>query len=286
MKINMKNIFYTFLILTFFASCNTNSYYENGRSIAICSSIEKQQAALVSFSKDSEFDKYHPEPAIIAPAQMGKMISFSTKGKDGNGYLVKANSEKYLLMIHEWWGLNEQIKKEAEKYSEDMGLNVLAIDMYDGKVANESSMARKYTQELSAERAAEILQGAIDYTGDNQGLATIGWCFGGAMSLQAALIAGPKAEACVIYYGMPVMDKERLSDLEAPILGIFAENDGHITPEVVNKFENVLEDLNKSFVIKSYDAEHAFANPTSSRYNQEAAADAYELTKNFLHKHL
>jgi carboxymethylenebutenolidase len=282
----MKNIFYTCLIIIFCFSCSTNSNFENGKRIAICSSIEKQQAALISFSKDGEFDKYHPAPAIIDQAQMGEMISFSTKGKKGNGYLVKANSKKYLLMIHEWWGLNEQIKKEAEKYSEDLGLNVLALDMYDGKVATESSMARKYTQELSAERAAEILQGAIDYTGDNQGLATIGWCFGGAMSLQAALIAGPKADACVMYYGMPVMDKERLNDLKAPLLGIFAEKDGHITPEVVNKFESILEDLNKSFVIKSYDAEHAFANPTSSRYNQEAAADAYKLTKNFIQKHL
>ena len=282
----MKYSFYSLIIFSIVTSCDMKPNYQSGENIAVCNSINQQQAALLTFSKDKNFDNFHPAPITSPIAIKGQMITFATAGKEGNGYLVKANSEKYLLMIHEWWGLNEQIKLEAERYSNELKVNVLAIDMYDGKVAREASMARKYTRELSDERATEILTGAINYTGNEHGIATIGWCFGGAMSLQAALIAEGKANACVMFYGMPVMQKEQLKPLKAPLLGIFAAKDGYITPQVVDDFERLLTELDKQYTIKTYDANHAFANPTSSRYNQQAADDAFQLTINFLQNNL
>ena len=142
------------------------------------------------------------------------------------------------------------------------------------------------TQRVQEERAKAIIQGALAFAGREAKIATVGWCFGGGWSLKAAVQAGKQGEACVLYYGMPVQEKEALAALNAPVLAIFAEQDQWITPEVAENFKNLASEANKSVEIKSYDADHAFANPSSPRYNEQAARDANQAALEFLKANL
>ena len=114
----------------------------------------------------------------------------------------------------------------------------------------------------------------------------MGWCFGGGWSLKASLQFGEQAAGCVMYYGMPVTDKSQLESLLADVLAIYAEKDVWITPQVAADFEKVMKELNKPLQSLSYDADHAFANPSSPRYVEEAAQAANKRALQFLMEHL
>lgn len=240
---------------------------------------------------DKNFQAKHDNPLpFTLQNQKGKMVTFKTPdGKTGSAYEIKApkKTDNYLLVIHEWWGLNDYIKQEAERLASELGnVNVLALDLYDGQVAADREKAVQYMQSVTPERGKAIINGAINYAGKDPDIATIGWCFGGSWSLQTAIEAGDKAEAAVIYYGMPERDVERLKKLNAPVLGIFAQQDGSITPEIVRDFEQKMKQANKDVTIKMYDAVHAFANPSNPKYDKQAAEDAHKLAIAFLKKHL
>lgn len=254
-----------------------------------CSMTSTEKFA--SFGSDKEFMESHPQPVPFNFTDgKGKMITFNTPdGKTGNAYEIKAEKEtnKYLFVFHEWYGLNDYIKKEAEDLQQDLGnINVLALDLYDGKVAKDNDEAGKYVQEVQTERAMNIIKGAIDYTGSAAEVGTLGWCFGGGWSLQAGILLGDMGKATVIYYGMPENDIEKLSKLKAPVLGIFGTQDKWITPEVVSKFEKDMKSLNKPLTVKSYDADHAFANPSNPKHDKEATADARKITIKFLKENM
>ncbi|MBD1397855.1 dienelactone hydrolase family protein [Pontibacter sp. JH31] len=242
-------------------------------------------------ANDKSFVEKHENPLpFTLQKQAGKTITYKTPdGKTASAYEIKAakKTNNYLFVIHEWWGLNDYIKQEAERLHRELGdVNVIALDLYDGKIAKEREQAMQYMQAVNNERAKAIIQGAITYAGSKADITTIGWCFGGGWSLQAALLAGNQAEAAVIYYGMPERDVERLKTLKAPVLGIFAEQDGSITPEIVRDFEAKMKEADKKVTIKMYDAVHAFANPSNPKYDQEAAEDAHKLAVEFIRKHL
>jgi len=244
-----------------------------------------------SFAGDKEFMDLHPQPLPFTLTDgKGKMITFNTPdGKTGNAYEVKADKEtnKYLLVFHEWYGLNDYIKKKSEDYQKDLGnINVIAIDLYDGKVAKDNEEAAKYIQSVETERAVNIIKGAIDYVESNAEIGTLGWCFGGGWSLQAGILLEDKGKATVMYYGMPEKDTTRLAKLKAPILGIFASQDTRITPEIVKKFEDDMKSLNKQITTKSYDAVHGFANPSNPKYDKEATEDARKITIKFLKENM
>lgn len=244
-----------------------------------------------SFSNDKEFVALHdsPHPFNLADPK-GEMVTFKTAdGKTGNAYEVKSDkpSNKYLLVFHEWWGLNDYIKQEADKLQSELGdINVLALDLYDGSVASTREEATKYVQQVKSDRAFDIINGAADYAGKDAVFGTIGWCFGGGWSLQAAIALGDKCKACVIYYGMPEKDLTRLAMLKAPVLGNFGNKDTHITPAIVSEFEKNLKDLGIPSDIKEYDAVHAFANPSNPNHDSEATKDAMERTVKFLKEKL
>ncbi|MBE0557169.1 MAG: dienelactone hydrolase family protein, partial [Proteobacteria bacterium] len=120
-----------------------------------------------------------------------------------------------------------------------------------------------------------IISGAIGYAGKDARIGTIGWCFGGGWSLQAALMAREQAKACVVYYGMPESNPDKLVDLSAPVLGIFADKDAWITPEVVKNFSEAMKKAGKELTLKTYDADHAFANPSNPQYDKTSTEDAY-----------
>ncbi len=104
---------------------------------------------------------------------------------------------------------------------------------------------------------------------------TIGWCFGGGWSLQTALIGGKQVLGCVMFYGMPETDVNKLKTLNCDVIGFFAEKDGWITPKVVDTFKDNMKVAGKKVSTFEYDAEHAFANPSNPHYNKEATTDAY-----------
>jgi carboxymethylenebutenolidase len=113
-------------------------------------------------------------------------------------------------------------------------------------------------------------------------IATIGWCFGGGWSLQTSLLAGKQDIACVMYYGMPEKDVNRLKTLNGDVLGNFANKDGFITPKVVAQFAADMKTAGKKLELHQYDADHGFANPSNPIYNSDATKDAYAHTLAFL----
>jgi carboxymethylenebutenolidase len=126
----------------------------------------------------------------------------------------------------------------------------------------------------------------LNFTPRNLPVATVGWCFGGGWSLKAAIQAGERADACVIYYGMPVKSAAELSPLEAPVLGIFGSEDEWINPGVVKEFDKLCKATGKEFTYEIFEADHAFANPSSERYKEEAATEANAMALVFLKDNL
>lgn len=259
-------------------------------NITVCHTPATERFSL--FASNQNFNADHREPLPYAhQSEMGKMITFGTPdGKKGNAYFLEAKvrADEYLFVIHEWWGLNDYIKKESEKwYNEFDGIvNVVAIDLYDGKVATTRGEASKYMGKVKTDRAQAIIEGALDMAGPNGEIATIGWCFGGGWSLQTALLAGDNARACVMYYGMPEKDVNKLKNLDAPVLGVFASQDDWISPKVVDHFKTDMAKAGKKLRVESYNAAHAFANPSNPDYNKKAAEDAHEKAVAFIKSNL
>ncbi|KAB2908159.1 MAG: dienelactone hydrolase family protein [Ignavibacteriales bacterium] len=221
----------------------------------------------------------------------GGMIPLTLSDRTkSDAYFVRAEkqSNKWLFLFHEWWGLNDYIKNEAEKYAAAFpDLNVLALDLYDGKVVfadNDSANALK--NGIKADRAFKIIDAASKHAGAKAQIGTLGWCMGGYWSMQASIRLGAKSKACVLYYGMPEMDKKKLKTLTAPVLGIFGNQDLSITPEVVASFIKVYRPFKRKYEIKKYDATHAFANPSAPGYNATYAKEAEEQAMQFIGKYL
>jgi carboxymethylenebutenolidase len=237
--------------------------------------------------KDLTFVIAHEEPlpfTLINPS--GRTITFPTKEQPtGQGYYIESSkkSDVWIFVIHEWWGLNDYVKNEAEKlHASFPDANILCLDMYDGKIATTREDAGKFMQEAKETRLLDIIDGASAYCGSDAKIATIGWCFGGGWSSKSTVVLGKKMFASVIYYGMPVLDEEQLKNIQCPTLGIFAEQDGWITPAKAKEFEQKLLKNNKSIVNHIYPAAHAFANPSNPKYDKVNADDAWQKTIAFL----
>jgi carboxymethylenebutenolidase len=207
------------------------------------------------------------------------------------GYLARPVSEESfpgVIMIHEWWGLNDNIKETAEKLASH-GYVVLAVDLYDGQVATTSEEARKLVMSFDKNDGVKNMNSAISYLDENyspEKIGSVGWCFGGGQSLTLAL-NNNDMDATVIYYGSLVTDAETLSVINWPILGIFAELDKSITIDAVHDFESSLNNLEiQNQVIIYPGVDHAFANPSGDRYAPEESQDAWQKTLKFLHSTL
>jgi len=207
------------------------------------------------------------------------------------GYLARpAAAEAYpgIVMIHEWWGLNDNIKAMANQLAQT-GYVVLAVDLYDGQVAQAPERARELSSSLNQERATTNLRQAANYLRTNQQaskVASLGWCFGGGQSLQVSL-SGEPLDATVIYYGRLTSDKNQLSAIKWPVLGIFGAEDTSIPVESVNAFQQALNELGIRNEIHVYPGVgHAFANPSGQSYAPEETRDAWEKTVSFLDENL
>ena len=183
-------------------------------------------------------------------------------------------------MIHEWWGLNDNIKEMAQKLASH-GYIVLAVDLYDGEVATTSDEARQLITSFDDNIGIKNMNSAKDYLLENynvEKLGSIGWCFGGGQSLNLALNTN-EMDATVIYYGRLVTEQETLSTISWPVLGIFAELDNGIPVQSVQSFESSLNELdipNEIYIYPKVD--HAFANPSGERYSPEESKDAWQKT--------
>jgi len=221
---------------------------------------------------------------------IGSMAGFkASQGPDAQGYLIKAKKKtnKWLFVIQEWWGLNDYIKKEAETYYSELGdVNVLALDLYDGKVATTQDSAVKYMSGASPARLESIIKGALAFAGTDAKIYTVGWCFGGGWSLQTTILAGNQAAGCVMYYGRPENNLDRLKTIHCDVIGFFGNKDQGIKPEAVNTFEKNMKDAGKNITVYRYDAGHGFANPSNPSYNKEATEDAHTKAVAFLKAHL
>ncbi|HUU49018.1 MAG TPA: dienelactone hydrolase family protein [Nitrosopumilaceae archaeon] len=211
--------------------------------------------------------------------------------QNSKGYLAKPSIDgQYpaVIMIHEWWGLNENIRDMAEKLASH-GYIVFAVDLYDGQVATTSDEARELMSSFDEKYWIENMNLASSYVQEQyapEKMGSIGWCFGGGQSLSLALNS-KDVDATVIYYGQLVTEKDKLSKINWPILGIFADLDQGITPQSVGEFEAALNDLEIPNDIYIYpDVNHAFANPSGERYAPEASMDAWQKTIEFLEMNL
>ena len=259
------------------------------KEVTMCHTSATDKFAV--FASNKKFSRDHPSPLAYVHESMagGKMIKIKTDGVEANAYFIEAKSKSnnWVFVFQEWWGLNDHIKREAENLYTDLGnVNVIALDMYDGKLATDPQSAGKYMQEFKKERGAEIVKGALVYAGSTAKVGTIGWCFGGGQSMQASLLAGKQAAACVIYYGQPEEDIERLKTLNCDVLNIWPTQDKWINRDLIEKFEKNMAAAGKKLTVKSYDADHAFANPSNSKHNKEFTADAYKSTLTFFRERL
>jgi carboxymethylenebutenolidase len=254
-----------------------------------CLNMETQQAYQLEAGTPA-FAGMHPSPIVVNPENLlGKMMSFdAADGKQANAYFIaaKKKSNKYLIVIQEWWGLNENIKMEADKYYTDLGdVNVIAVDMYDGKVAATPDSAMKLMRGADMGRMTAIMQGAIKYAGSKSSIYSVGWCFGGMWSLQTAILAGPQAKGSVMYYGRPESNMEKLKSIQCDIIGFFGNLDQSPSPTMVNDFEKNMKEAGKNLSVNRYQAGHGFANPSNPSYNAAAKEDAYAKAIAFLKAH-
>jgi len=229
-----------------------------------------------------------------ATASEGADVTYARLGDDEiAGYLARpaVAGRSAVLVIHEWWGLNDNIRAMARRLADD-GHLALAIDLYEGEVAADRDTARTLATRAGGqtERVQENLRQALRYLREEHAvekIGVIGWCFGGGWSLATALLEPEGVDATVIYYGRLVTDEEELAPLASPVLGIFGALDRGIPVETVREFEAALDTLGKEASIHVYeDADHAFANPTGTRYQAPAAEDAWAKTLSFFAKHL
>lgn len=226
-------------------------------------------------------------------SQGAEVVYASLDGTEITGYLARPGEPggSAVLVIHEWWGLNDNIRAMARRLA-DEGHLALAVDLYEGEVAEDRDTARALATRArdQTERGAENMGQALAWLRDELGaekVGVIGWCFGGGWSLATALAEPEGIDATVIYYGRLVTDEEELAPLASPVLGIFGALDGGIPVETVREFEAALETLGKEASIHVYEgADHAFANPTGTRYQAAAAEDAWDKTVAFLARHL
>ncbi len=196
-----------------------------------------------------------------------------------------------VIVIHEWWGLNDWVKEQASKLA-DQGYESLAVDLYRGKVATTPETAHEIMRGMPEDRAVRDLRAAFDFLQAQANvrkdrIGAIGWCMGGGYSLAVAL-EEPTLAADVINYGRLATDPASLKNIHAPILGLFGAKDQGISPDDVHKFEGAMKQLGKKVDIKIYDdAGHGFENPNNKDgYRADDTADAWKRTVNFLAENL
>lgn len=262
----MKSIYALAFLLVFLVSCQL---------VPPVPETAPEQKNVDLFGQD--LDQYVDSQEISNEVQ-----GFLAKPKEPGNY-------PGVIMIHEWWGLNENIKEMAKILAKE-GHVVFAIDLYDGEVAADAARAGELSAQVrdNPDEAVQKMKNTAAYLKEQQQvqkLASLGWCFGGQQSLQLAL--NEELDATVIYYGRLTDDKEQLQNIQWPVLGIFGEEDTSISVASVKGFEAALDELGVENQIYIYPGVgHAFANPSGANYAEKETVDAWEKTVMFLDENL
>jgi carboxymethylenebutenolidase len=221
----------------------------------------------------------------------GKMVEFPTNGHTTQGYLATPASGKGpgVIVIQEWWGLVPHIKNVADRFAA-AGFSALAPDMYHGKTASEPDGAGKLFMALNIEQAEKDLRGATKYLKDHSSTAktgVVGFCMGGQLALFAATL-DPSIGACVNFYGIHPNVKPDYRKLAGPVLGLYAEKDGFVTPDVAKGVDKAIKDAGKSSEIHIYPGvDHGFFNDDRPDVHDKAAADdAWNRTLTLFRQHV
>jgi carboxymethylenebutenolidase len=287
-------------------SLNIEDLYAKNIESVSCDRFMSVAAVIISMSatQQKRTNEVFPQLTNDSTGTTGLQNQTVSYFDNASGYLVSPvadinNNETgqllpAVVMIHEWWGLNENIKDMANELSEQ-GYVVLAADMFNGQVATTPDQAMQLTVAVRENPSEAIanLQAAVGYLGslenvNSSRIASLGWCFGGGQSLQLALNSeeNPLA-ATVLYYGNLVLDEQELSKIQWPVLGIFGDQDDSIPVENVTKFEQALNFTGVPNEVYIYEGVgHAFANPSGDNYAPEETSDAWQKTLAFLKKHV
>lgn len=274
-------------------------------SIVICSTMVIPSS--VAFVKAESGNTVTNVSQLSASLNIGKNVNLQNKTVEyyphSQGYLVYPVASNNsvgkklpaVVMIHEWWGLNKNIKDMADLLARE-GFVVLAADLYKGQVANTTQRAMDLVQTVRNNQSSTTnnLQSAVKYLSslpnvDGSKIVSLGWCFGGGQSLQLALNSKehPLA-ATILYYGTPLItDKSSLSNIKWPLLGIFGNKDQSIPLDEINQFRISLNQSGVKNEILVYNGVgHAFANPSGDNYAPKETEDAWEKTLSFLKKYV
>jgi carboxymethylenebutenolidase len=218
----------------------------------------------------------------------GAMVQFSVaSGPEGAAFYVPSYkpATKVLIVFHEWWGLNDYARKEAvhwQKLLNDSTLEVYAIDLYDGKVAVTLEEAGSLMSNLDQQRAVNLIQALLRRIGPNKKIVTLGWGMGGNWAFTGAVQAGAEAVGCVMYYGFPEKNPNKIKPLRCDVLYIRGSQDIYIKQTEVEDFEKKVTVTGQGFTMNIFDAVHAFANPGTPKYDPKATGEAQKMVLQFL----
>jgi carboxymethylenebutenolidase len=225
---------------------------------------------------------------------VGERITFPSNGHTGSGYLATPEGGRGpgVVVIQEWWGLVPHIEDVCDRFAAE-GLTALAADLYHGETTTEPDEAAKKMMAMDIQDAARHLSGAVTWllgsehtTGD--GVGTVGFCMGGGLALFLAS-RRPEVRACVMYYGVAPWPEAQpdLGRIRAAVLGHFGERDHSASHDAVDPLEQRLREAGLEVAFHWYDADHAFFNDTRPEvHDPEGARRSWELTVQFLHRHL
>jgi carboxymethylenebutenolidase len=233
--------------------------------------------------------------AVLPPGPVKtETVTFKSGDESASGYLATPGTKwrhPALVVIHEWWGLNDWVREQARDYAEQ-GYVALAVDLYRGKSATTPDEAHELMRGLPQDRAVRDMDAAFHYLAARPDvkpgkIGSIGWCMGGGLSLQLA-VHEPKLAACIVNYGAMPTDPADIAKIPAPVLGNFGALDRGISPDAVHAFEAAMKAAGKPIDVKIYDgAGHGFQNPTNKDgYRPDATKDAHARILAFLEKTL
>lgn len=276
------------LLLLFVAGCSGGG-----------DAADADRANVDAMTKEHASDSADPSPAaMIEPARpvISQTMAY-TEYKDELVYgYFSAPADMFeplpaIIMIHEWWGLNDNIRAMADRLAGE-GYIVFAVDLFGGKTATTPGEARVLMMEAieNTDAGRDNIRAAFEFVSETAGapkVGAIGWCFGGGWSLNTAQLYPDDLDATVIYYGQVTSDEELLRPIDSPILGLFAAEDAGIRVETAIAFRDALERLRKNYEVHIYPGVgHAFANPTGRNYDAATAEDAWRRTLAFFAEHL
>jgi carboxymethylenebutenolidase len=216
-------------------------------------------------------------------------------GQDATGYYAEPAAGKNapgIVVIQEWWGLNDQIKGAADRFA-SRGYRVLVPDLYRGKVGLDAQEAEHLMKGLDfADAASQDIRGAVQHLKQSSPrVGVTGFCMGGALTLLAAAFV-PEVDAAVAWYGFPPLEYIDASKIKAPLMGHFAIDDAFFPIAQVDALEEKLEAAGVTYTFHRYNAQHAFANETNVnkpmpiKYDASAAETAWQRTLDFFDQHL